>query len=243
MSQKQDSDQEPSIEEILDSIRQIISDDEEEETPVPESATDDDSSDDDSSDDDHAFDASQIMQALQDNDNAQDHNDDNDDEEEEADIYAADTTTFSAEDEEDENDFDDEIIELTNVVDPQTVDEHIEIDLQESAQVDTPPAKEESKPMPEAIAEKPAATQADIDDDAILNTIITDNAARVARQAFAELAQKAAVDKTGTVTVEDIVRQEIRPILRSWVDKHLPKIMERLLQEELEKIAKRAMEE
>ena len=51
------------------------------------------------------------------------------------------------------------------------------------------------------------------------------------------------LDRSGLVTIEDIVREEMRPILRTWVDDHLPKMLERLLQEELEKIAKRAMDD
>ena len=82
----------------------------------------------------------------------------------------------------------------------------------------------------------PDATQ-DVSD------IITNGAEQAAMDGFATLAKRAAVDRISGVTIEDIVREEIRPILRVWVDENLPRMMERLLQEELEKIAKRALED
>ncbi len=42
------------------------------------------------------------------------------------------------------------------------------------------------------------------------------------------------------VTIEDIVRQEIRLMLKTWLDVHLPPLVERLVQAEVERVAGRA---
>jgi uncharacterized protein len=41
-------------------------------------------------------------------------------------------------------------------------------------------------------------------------------------------------------TLEDIVRDALRPLLRSWLDAHLPAIVERLVREEIARVAGKA---
>jgi uncharacterized protein len=41
-------------------------------------------------------------------------------------------------------------------------------------------------------------------------------------------------------TLEDIVRDALRPLLRSWLDDHLPGIVERLVREEIARVAGKA---
>jgi uncharacterized protein len=41
-------------------------------------------------------------------------------------------------------------------------------------------------------------------------------------------------------TLEDIVRDALRPLLRSWLDDHLPAIIERLVREEIARVAGKA---
>lgn len=44
----------------------------------------------------------------------------------------------------------------------------------------------------------------------------------------------------GGPTIEDLVREEIRPILKDWLDVHLPPIVERLVRAEIERVVGRA---
>jgi cell pole-organizing protein PopZ len=44
----------------------------------------------------------------------------------------------------------------------------------------------------------------------------------------------------GGPTVEDLVREGIRPLLKSWLDVHLPPLVERLVRAEIERIGERA---
>lgn len=228
----QNAEEEPSIEEILDSIRQIITDD----------------------DEDDAVDApaEEIIEAEA-------------VEETPAEPEAAEETPAEPQPLEEEED----ILDLTEIVEdtaaedeapiedtPEPSEPEQDIDMSEEPEASTESIEdimnEEAAPEETPAEETPVeeAPEEDIDldfadtasDDDILDAVIAGGTEQVTANAFAELAQKAAIDKTGTVTIEDIVRAEIRPILRTWVDDNLPKMMERLLQEELEKIAKRSME-
>ena len=43
----------------------------------------------------------------------------------------------------------------------------------------------------------------------------------------------------GGPTLEDIVREEMRPLLKSWLDAYLPDMVERIVRGEIERIAGR----
>jgi cell pole-organizing protein PopZ len=43
----------------------------------------------------------------------------------------------------------------------------------------------------------------------------------------------------GGVTLEDIVREEIRPVLKAWLDAHLPGLVERVVRAEIERVIDR----
>jgi cell pole-organizing protein PopZ len=40
----------------------------------------------------------------------------------------------------------------------------------------------------------------------------------------------------GGVTLEDMVREEIRPVLKAWLDAHLPGLVERIVRAEIERV-------
>lgn len=42
-------------------------------------------------------------------------------------------------------------------------------------------------------------------------------------------------------TIEDLVREEIRPLLKTWLDAHLPALVERLVRNEIERVVNRAV--
>ena len=58
---------------------------------------------------------------------------------------------------------------------------------------------------------------------------------------FTKLARDIQVNRNFEgVTLEDIVRSQLEPLLREWLDQNLPRMIERLVKEELEKISKKA---
>ncbi len=83
----------------------------------------------------------------------------------------------------------------------------------------------------------------DSDDDG--ESVFTDSAENAAFQGFARLASRAPLDRRGTgdTTIEDIVRELMKPMLREWLDIHLPPLIEKVVQRELRKIAARATDE
>ena len=48
------------------------------------------------------------------------------------------------------------------------------------------------------------------------------------------------VHRTGP-TIEDLVREELRPLLKAWLDAHLPALVERLVRNEIERVVNRAV--
>jgi len=50
-----------------------------------------------------------------------------------------------------------------------------------------------------------------------------------------------AVTKSSQVTIEDIVREEIRPLLKAWLDSHLPSLVERDVRTEIERVINRTV--
>lgn len=53
--------------------------------------------------------------------------------------------------------------------------------------------------------------------------------------------ERAALVSRGGPSIEDVVREEIRPILKEWLDAHLPPLVERLVRAEIERVVGRAL--
>lgn len=214
MSEAQKED-DPSIEEILDSIRQIISDDDKEDTagedaPVEEEAV-----------------APEPV-------------------EEEA---APEPEPEPAPEPEPEDDQDDDVVELTEKVEeePEAISEPeepaeeekeqevIEIDMTEPEEQEgvAAPEPEPAPPPPPPPRPKPTPS----------GDVLSNGAERATEQAFDNLARTAMVERSGQATLEDIVRQEIRPLLKEWLDDYLPGIVERLLEKELQRISSRYLDD
>ncbi len=47
--------------------------------------------------------------------------------------------------------------------------------------------------------------------------------------------------RSGGPTIEDLVREEIRPLLKTWLDANLPAMVERLVRVEIERVVGRAL--
>ena len=45
----------------------------------------------------------------------------------------------------------------------------------------------------------------------------------------------------GGPTIEDLVREEVRPLLKAWLDANLPPVVERLVRAEIERVVGRAI--
>jgi cell pole-organizing protein PopZ len=51
----------------------------------------------------------------------------------------------------------------------------------------------------------------------------------------------AALHRSGGPSIEDVVREELRPLLKQWLDQNLPPMVERLVRAEIERVVGRAL--
>jgi len=57
--------------------------------------------------------------------------------------------------------------------------------------------------------------------------------------AFSKLAETLLSRSQETRTVEDLIQEMLKPMLKSWLDENLPETVERLVREEIERVARR----
>lgn len=134
---------------------------------------------------------------------------------------------------------DGEVLELTKVVEDDAMDEPLIVGKAEPAAPTAPPPA-----MPPATAAKAApepARAATVADEAAL---VSAGAAVASMNAFAKLAKPAASDAQAPagsgLTVEALVVQLLKPALREWLDQNLPPLVERIVEQEVRKLARRA---
>jgi cell pole-organizing protein PopZ len=77
-------------------------------------------------------------------------------------------------------------------------------------------------------------------------SLVSEAAASAATAAFAKLARSLGREQPGPVipdsgkSVEVFVAELLRPLLKDWLDRNLPAIVERVVEQEVKKLAKRA---
>jgi uncharacterized protein len=69
--------------------------------------------------------------------------------------------------------------------------------------------------------------------------LMSDNSARAANSSFNELADTLMARAMGQRSIEDVTHELLRSMLRNWLDTHLPNMVERLVREEIERVARR----
>src|SRR5262249_105875 len=67
--------------------------------------------------------------------------------------------------------------------------------------------------------------------------MLSPEAAASAESAFNRLADSLVSRSAGGRSIEDITRDLLRPMLKQWLDEHLPALVERLVREEIERVA------
>jgi cell pole-organizing protein PopZ len=97
-------------------------------------------------------------------------------------------------------------------------------------------------PTPQPSAPQPASGTATPDPEALLAPA----AAAAASASVGDLLRAVAQERGSSVyrggpTIEDVVREEVRPLLKEWLDSHLPPLVERLVRAEIERVVARAL--
>ena len=107
----------------------------------------------------------------------------------------------------------------------------------------TPVVEETPVAEPAAHADYPAAVPVVVPPVAGL---VAPEAAAAAASSVGSLVRTLAAERYtqvrgGGPTIEDVVREEIRPLLKEWLDAHLPPLVERLVRAEIERVVGRAV--
>lgn len=93
------------------------------------------------------------------------------------------------------------------------------------------------EPAPAPAAPQPSYTSSYVDEDED-EALVGAPAAQSASSAFGQLSRTVAMPADGR-SLEDVVRELLRPLLRDWLDTNLPGIVEKAVQLEVERIARR----
>ena len=100
----------------------------------------------------------------------------------------------------------------------------------------------EFQPEPEPVAPEPVAASVEEDMAATARyqqTVLTDDqTADVAAGALGKLISK--MDMGGDNTIEGLVREMLKPMMKDWLDANLPKIVEEKVEAEVQRIARMA---
>jgi len=199
-----DAEQEPSMEEILASIRRIISDDNEQvETTEEQPAVEE------------IVAQEEAVQAVE--------------EPLPVEELPGPTPEVDEDEDEDEDEDDDEVLDLTDMdaADPEPLFEE---------QAYQAPVKAPSPRTPEPVAPpRPASVEE-------TESLVSTSQAVETMDEFSRLGSKLYEDVqelpigNGAVTLEGLVRELVRPMLKEWLDQHLPITVERLVREEIERL-------
>ena len=119
---------------------------------------------------------------------------------------------------------DDGVLELT-----EKVETHGDIDVYAAA---APEPAASYSPPPE-----PTAWADDAPDVDPGGALVGDPAAAAAAAAFGSLSSQILMPRDGR-TLEDVVRELLRPLLKQWLDDNLPRIVQDTVQAEVERIAR-----
>ncbi len=125
----------------------------------------------------------------------------------------------------------DDVLELTDEVDDESDDYDLAL-TDDSEIVEVMDADEEPAPAPAAPAPD--------------GGLISPPQDGQATSQFAVLAAAVAGDRIDTTmgvgarTIEDLVKEVMRPIIKEWLDAHLPALVERLVGREIDRMARRA---
>lgn len=118
----------------------------------------------------------------------------------------------------------------------------------EPVQRAAPTAFRAQQPAPAAIEPEPKfatedvemirknVAEAIVDDD---DGIVESTTAAAASRAFASLSQTVQVSDGQGRTLEDLVVEMLRPMIKDWLDANLPQIVEEKVEEEVQRVARR----
>ncbi|MCP4395617.1 MAG: DUF2497 domain-containing protein [Alphaproteobacteria bacterium] len=112
--------------------------------------------------------------------------------------------------------------------------------------IEEPEPVAEPKPVIESEPEIMELTEDMVSKEPIpIEPLVSQNTADTAACAFATLSQSIAEERNtalgnANLTIEEIVRQTVKPIVQDWLDIHLSEIVERMVKREIARVSERA---
>ncbi len=110
--------------------------------------------------------------------------------------------------------------------------EFVSVETDEPEVLDLPVPEPEPEPEPEPIIETPIETR-------VADRLVSDGVGVAAAASFGDLANTLLSRGNNATTVEELVQEMLRPLLKNWLDANLPNLVEKLVSEEIERIARR----
>jgi uncharacterized protein len=153
----------------------------------------------------------------------------------------------------------DDVLDLTNAVEESEAD--FEDDFSDDEPEDVPQftipaepapvaAPQVAPPSPPQAPPPQAAPSQTAHNGAGAETLFSGMAAEATSNAFSRLMGNMPVERAenrvnyaGAITLEDIARDLLKPMLREWIDRNVPALVERLVEKELEKLSRRARDD
>ncbi len=140
---------------------------------------------------------------------------------------------------------DDEVLELTDRVedesagtDPLSVaDDLMIVDREDDESGADPEPEPDFEPEPEPMMAEPDPETSNPSEDE--DSLLGEASAGAAAGMFAALSENLRVSSDQGQTLEGIVRELLRPMLKQWLDDNLPAIVEEKVQAEIERVARR----
>jgi cell pole-organizing protein PopZ len=130
---------------------------------------------------------------------------------------------------------DDQVLELTDAL-PGETETTDEAPAAQEPVMTAAPAKPESKPA-KAAPPKPRAAAPNAP-----STVISDASAQAARDSLVNLSRMLVVpeeEESPSNTLEGLVREMLRPMLKDWLDANLPGMVETMVKREIDRITGR----
>jgi cell pole-organizing protein PopZ len=140
------------------------------------------------------------------------------------------------------------VLDLNQPAEAEPEDDIMVFEEQPAARAPAPAPQPAPAPAPVAAPIEPApappppraAYTPPVEEDIVEEPILSAPAAHVAADAFSRLASNVRVAEAPGQTLEGIIRQLVRPMLKEWLDQNLPAIVEAKVEAELDRISRLA---
>jgi cell pole-organizing protein PopZ len=126
-----------------------------------------------------------------------------------------------------------DVLDLTDPIEPEPAFEPEPERFESMGDLDVYAATPE--PAPEPYTPPPRAPA--FNRDEVAENLVGDHASTLAASAFGSLSAAVLMPRDGR-TLEDVVRELMKPLLKEWLDNNLPRIVEAKVEEEVHRIAR-----